>query len=99
MVGAHAVKDNDSLMLITANGMMIKMEVADVRVIGRATQGVRLINLQEGDKLVSATAVEPDDEVLAETDDDAPAETVVGLKDPFNKEEVVSGAEAPDKDV
>ncbi len=38
---------------------MIRMAVSDVRVIGRTTQGVRLINLEEGDKLVSATTVEP----------------------------------------
>ncbi len=61
VVGAHAVTDQDAIMLITAGGKMIKMEVADVRVIGRATQGVRLINLGEGDKLVSATSVEPED--------------------------------------
>ncbi|MBM3748822.1 MAG: hypothetical protein FJW34_23885 [Acidobacteria bacterium] len=62
VVGAHAVVDRDSLMLITANGKMIKMAVSDVRVIGRATQGVRLINLDEGDKLVGATTVEPEDD-------------------------------------
>jgi DNA gyrase subunit A len=66
VVGAHAVKDTDSLMLITAKGMMIKIGVGDVRVIGRATQGVRLINLEEGDLLVSVTSVEPDDENLIE---------------------------------
>jgi DNA gyrase subunit A len=64
VVGAHAVRETDSLMLITAQGMMIKIAVSDVRVIGRATQGVRLINLDAGDKLVSATTVEPDDENL-----------------------------------
>jgi DNA gyrase subunit A len=64
VVGAHAVLATDSLMLITEQGMMIKMNVSDVRVIGRATQGVRLINLDAGDKLVSATTVEPDDESL-----------------------------------
>jgi DNA gyrase subunit A len=64
VVGAHAVRETDSLMLITAQGKMIKIAVSDVRVIGRATQGVRLINLEAGDKLVSATTVEPDDESL-----------------------------------
>jgi DNA gyrase subunit A len=64
VVGAHAVLDTDALMLITHKGMTIRINVGDVRVIGRATQGVRLINLEEGDKLVSATTVEPDDETL-----------------------------------
>jgi DNA gyrase subunit A len=62
VVGAHAVMDKDSLMLITANGKMIKMAVNDIRTIGRATQGVRLINLDEGDKLVGATTVEPEED-------------------------------------
>ncbi|MCX7590527.1 MAG: DNA gyrase subunit A, partial [Kiritimatiellae bacterium] len=62
VVGAHAVMDTDSLMLITAKGKMIRMAVSDVRVTGRTTQGVRLITLEPGDKLVSATTVEPDGE-------------------------------------
>ena len=61
VVGAHAVLEKDALMLITAKGMTIRMAVADIRVISRATQGVRLISLDEGDKLVGATTVEPDD--------------------------------------
>jgi DNA gyrase subunit A len=45
---------------------MIRMAVSDMRRIGRATQGVRLINLDEGDKLVAATTTEPDDEALSD---------------------------------
>ncbi len=65
IVGAHAVQEGDALMLITAQGQMIRMPVADVRVISRVTQGVRLINLDEGDKLVAATTVEPEDDEVA----------------------------------
>ena len=64
LVAAHSVRDTDSLMLITAKGKMILMAVSDLRVIGRATQGVRLINLDEDDKLVCASRVEPQDENL-----------------------------------
>jgi DNA gyrase subunit A len=64
VVGAHAVMENDALMLITAKGQTIKIKVNDIRVISRVTQGVRLINLDEGDLLVSATTVEPDEEEL-----------------------------------
>ncbi|MFO7870989.1 MAG: DNA gyrase C-terminal beta-propeller domain-containing protein [Kiritimatiellia bacterium] len=68
VVSAHAVKDTDSLVLTTAKGMVIRTPVADTRVIGRATQGVRLINLTEGDKLVSATVLgEEGDEEKPET--------------------------------
>jgi DNA gyrase subunit A len=69
VIGAHAVLDSDSLMLITANGKMIRQAVADLRVIGRATQGVRLINLDEGDKLVAATCLEPEENDPADLDD------------------------------
>jgi DNA gyrase subunit A len=62
IVGAHAVQENDALMLITAQGQMIRTPVADVRVISRVTQGVRLIQLDPGDKLVAATTVEPEDD-------------------------------------
>ncbi len=60
VVGAHSVRDNDAIMLITGGGQMIRMAVSDIRTISRNTQGVRLINLAEGDKLVSATPVEPE---------------------------------------
>ena len=62
MIGAHPVKEEDALMLISAQGKMIRMAVNDVRVISRVTQGVRLIGLDEGDQLVAATTVAPDDE-------------------------------------
>jgi DNA gyrase subunit A len=60
VVGAHTVRDHDAIMLITSQGQMIRMAISDIRTIGRNTQGVRLINLDEGDKLVSATTVEPE---------------------------------------
>jgi DNA gyrase subunit A len=58
VIGAHAVLEDESLMLISAQGKMIRMAISDVRVIGRATQGVRLINLGKDDKLVAATPLE-----------------------------------------
>jgi len=64
VVSAHTVHEHEALMMITANGQMIRFAVDDLRTISRNTQGVRLINLEEGDKLVSATPVEVDDAVL-----------------------------------
>jgi DNA gyrase subunit A len=57
VVGAHAAHDTDALVLITQGGVMIRMKMADLRVIARNTQGVRLIRLEEGDRLVSATTL------------------------------------------
>ncbi|TAN37786.1 MAG: DNA gyrase subunit A [Verrucomicrobia bacterium] len=77
VVGAHAVRENDALMLITSGGQMIRMAVSDMRSIGRNTQGVRLINLTGDDKLVSATTVEPeDDQPATVAQSDAPPATL-----------------------
>ena len=73
VVGAHSVHDHDAIMLITSGGQMIRMLVSDIRTISRNTQGVRLIDLDAGDKLVSATPVEP--EVEEEAAEAAPSAT------------------------
>ncbi len=52
VVGAAQVCDDHELMLITSGGKIIRMPVADLRIIGRATQGVRLINLDPGETVV-----------------------------------------------
>ena len=58
VVAAHAVSSDESLIMVTATGMMVRTPVSDVRIIGRNTQGVRLINLDDSDALVSASVVE-----------------------------------------
>lgn len=61
VIGALSVRNTDSIMLITAKGKMIRMGVSDIRIIGRSTQGVRLINLEEGDKAVSVSPVDSEE--------------------------------------
>lgn len=73
VIGAHTVMDQDSLMLITAGGKMIRMQVSDIRVISRVTQGVRLINLDKDDTLVSATKVEPEEKEEKEKEPESEA--------------------------
>jgi len=63
VVAAAAVNDDDSLIMVTANGMMVRSPLDQVRVIGRNTQGVRLINLDDGDELVSASVIHAEDDV------------------------------------
>ena len=75
VVAGYAVKADESLMLITANGKMIRMPVDDFRVIGRATQGVRLINLEDGDTLVSAVTLDAEEEATDEAGDEATENT------------------------
>ncbi len=64
LVGAQLVTKEDEIMLITTGGVLIRTRVAEVREQGRSTQGVRLINLDEGELLVGL-------ETIVETDDDA----------------------------
>jgi DNA gyrase subunit A len=49
-------------MIINRSGILIRMAVADLRVMGRATQGVRLINIKEGDAIASVARVEIEEE-------------------------------------
>lgn len=62
IVAAHAVRDGEAMMVITEQGQMIRIGVQEIRVISRNTQGVRIIDLAEGDRVVSATTVEPEEE-------------------------------------
>jgi len=51
------------LMIINKSGLTIRMEVSDLRVMGRATQGVRLINIKGNDSIAAVTKVMKEDEV------------------------------------
>ncbi len=63
LIAIKNVSDNDDLMIITKNGLTIRISVNSIRVMGRATQGVRVINLKENDEIASVTVVAKDDEV------------------------------------
>ena len=64
-MGALTVRDADEIMLITTGGQMVRIFVKDIREAGRNTQGVKLIDLAEGDKL---QAIAP---VISEQQEDA----------------------------
>jgi len=53
VIGVQQVTEDDQLMLVTTNGKIIRLRIKDIRVIGRNTQGVRLIELEEGERVVS----------------------------------------------
>lgn len=57
VVTLKAIRDEDDLMMITAKGLIIRTGLEQIRSIGRNTQGVRLIRLDEGDKLVAAAKI------------------------------------------
>ena len=58
VVAIIEVIDKDEIMMITQGGMTVRATLKDVRVIGRSTQGVRLINLKDDDLLTSAVRIE-----------------------------------------
>ncbi len=75
LIALNAVTDNDHLMIITHHGIMIRMAIEELRVMGRATQGVRLINLREDDEIAAVTNVENGNE-----DDEADNPDVVNAE-------------------
>lgn len=62
LIAINAVTDEDDLMIINKSGLTIRMKVADLRVMGRATQGVKLINIKGNDSIAAVTKVMPEDE-------------------------------------
>ncbi|MDB4227220.1 DNA gyrase subunit A [Flavobacteriaceae bacterium] len=66
LVSIKTVTDTDDLMIINKSGIAIRMEVASLRVMGRATQGVRLINLKGNDTIAAVAKVMKDDDPIEE---------------------------------
>lgn len=69
LVGIKVVTDNNDLMIITKKGITIRLSMKDVRVMGRNTQGVRLINLEENDEIAAISIVEQE-EITDNNDED-----------------------------
>ena len=79
LVTLKNVNDEDDLMIINKSGIAIRMAVSDLRVMGRATQGVKLINLKEGDAIAAVAKVMKDDDDDLEdiTDIDVEGDTII----------------------
>jgi len=75
VIGAKLVGDEDQIMLITTGGVLIRSRVAEIRELGRATQGVTLISLDSGDKLAGLEKIiETEGEIPGEDLEDAEGE-------------------------
>lgn len=64
LVSINSVTDADDLMIINKSGLTIRMAVEDLRVMGRATQGVRLINIKGNDSIAAVTKVMKEEEII-----------------------------------
>jgi DNA gyrase subunit A len=84
VVGVREVTDDDELMLVTRGGVINRQPASQIRVIGRATQGVRIIALDEGDELMDIAKVAADLDVGEA--DDADTEEVAVLEDGATEE-------------
>lgn len=62
LIAIKAVTDDNDLMIINKSGITIRVAVSDIRVAGRATQGVRLINIREGDSIAAVCSVDKSEE-------------------------------------
>lgn len=81
LISIDSVTDNDDLMIINRSGLIIRLAVAELRIMGRATQGVRLINLRDNDSIAAVTKVEVDQEEEAE---------LLGDSEPLEGSELIS---------
>ncbi|MGV9004281.1 DNA gyrase subunit A [Flavobacterium sp.] len=95
LISINAVTDEDDLMIINKSGLTIRMEVSDLRVMGRATQGVRLINIKGNDSIAAVTKVMKEDEVVEEADVEVTdAETADLEPTDLNNDDVASNDDA-----
>ncbi|WP_177766650.1 DNA gyrase subunit A [Flavobacterium sp. I3-2] len=99
LVSLNAVTDNDDLMIINKSGLTIRIRVSDLRVMGRATQGVRLINIKGNDSIAAVAKVMKDEEEEVDTENlVAPedAEILPPVEDEIEDDEII---EDDDNDV
>jgi DNA gyrase subunit A len=90
VVAAKLVNDEDEIMLITTGGVLIRTRVKEIRELGRATQGVTLINLGEGEKLSGI------EKIVETDDDDENAEEVIDAVAESAEDQVVADENAAD---
>ena len=87
LTAIKVVTDNDDLMIINKSGIVIRLHLNDVRVQGRATQGVRLINLEKkGDHIASVCRVDPEEEEETAAEEGAEAPVSEGAEQPAPEE-------------
>jgi DNA gyrase subunit A len=101
LISINAVTDADDLMIINKSGLTIRMAVEDLRVMGRATQGVKLINLKGKDSIAAVTKVMKDDVEETVVDEDGnviEAEVIERVKPVLEVLEDEEGDEEDDAD-
>ncbi len=99
LISIDSVTDKDDLMIINRSGLLIRMAVSDLRVMGRATQGVRLISLRDNDQIAAVTKVDEDpteNDELESTDIVQDSTSVLQSDEPLLSEEEMQDEEILD---
>ena len=94
LIALKVVTDDDDLMIINKSGIAIRMACANLRVMGRATQGVKLINLKGNDEIASVAKVDREEEVEGEFDEEG--NLIVTEDDASATAETTETTETPD---
>ncbi len=76
LIAIKNVTENDDLMIIEKSGLTIRLSVSEIRIAGRATQGVKLINIKDGDSIAAVSSVaKNEDNEPEQSGDSDPQET------------------------
>ena len=86
VVGLKAVREDDDVVLMSREGLVMRMQASDISLMGRATQGVKMMNLKEGDALASLERVAHTDEVEEEDAPEGGSEQDAGNGEPADPE-------------
>ena len=103
VVAIKAVQESDEVMIISQEGILIRLPIHDVSTIGRNTQGVRLINLGEGDRVIDVARVDEGEDgadPTSQNDQASPQSNVKASASEGSDETAVGSgkAEAPESD-
>jgi len=96
LIAIKAVTDKDDLMIINKSGIIIRMAVADLRIIGRATQGVKLINLKSTDEIAAVTKVDREEEIVGEIAEGAEATVATEGTENTGADDATDNTTSPD---
>jgi len=98
LISIYDVTDNDDLMIINKSGLTIRIRVSDLRVMGRNTQGVRLINIKGNDSIAAVAKVMHDEDAEDEMDDELKKD-LLAVDENDILEDVVEDIEEEDDDI
>lgn len=98
LISIYDVTDNDDLMIINKSGLTIRIRVSDLRVMGRNTQGVRLINIKGNDSIAAVAKVMHDEDAEDEMDDEL-RKDLLAVDENDILEDVVEDIEEEEEDI